>query len=156
MKGYKLWDSENKKIVLNRYVTFDEASLLKSTISQRVERMKTKDISQRVEVDATPPSPVGSVSANISPNVTPGGDHVAGLDAEQAEEDVELFEGIETKMNPQKWGVNKREYQVGELDKFKLKINVLHGNRDEEAHMTQPVGFIAVESTSVNLVSVDG
>ena len=28
MKGYKLWDPENKKIVLSRCATFDEASLL--------------------------------------------------------------------------------------------------------------------------------
>jgi len=33
LKGYKLWDSENKKIVLSRYITFDEASLLKSIVS---------------------------------------------------------------------------------------------------------------------------
>ena len=29
-----------------------------------------------------------------------GGDHVAGLDAEQVEEDVELIAAIGTKMNP--------------------------------------------------------
>ena len=34
MKGYKLWDPENKKIMLSKHVTFDETSLLKSTISQ--------------------------------------------------------------------------------------------------------------------------
>ena len=34
IKGYKLWDLENKKIVLSQHVTFDETSLLKSTISQ--------------------------------------------------------------------------------------------------------------------------
>jgi len=45
MKGYKLWDPENKKIVLNKHVTFDETLLLKSTISLQVERMKTKDVS---------------------------------------------------------------------------------------------------------------
>ena len=66
MKGYKLWDPENKKIVLSRYVTFDEASLMKSTVSQQVERMKTKDVLQPVHVDATPPSPVVSVSVGIS------------------------------------------------------------------------------------------
>ena len=38
-----------------------------------------------MEVDATPPSPVGSVSVKISPDVTPGGDHVAALDVEQVE-----------------------------------------------------------------------
>ena len=46
MKGYKLWDPENKKIVLSQHVTFDETLLLKSTVSQQVERMKTKDVSQ--------------------------------------------------------------------------------------------------------------
>ena len=51
MKGYKLWNSKSKKIVLSKHVTFDETSLLKSTISQQVERLKTKDVSQRVEVD---------------------------------------------------------------------------------------------------------
>ena len=36
MKGYKIWDLENKKIVLSKYVTFNETLLLKSTISQQV------------------------------------------------------------------------------------------------------------------------
>ena len=44
--------------------------------------MKTKEVSQRVAIDATPPSPVDSVSVNTSPDVTPGGDHVASFDAE--------------------------------------------------------------------------
>ena len=34
MKGYRLWDPENKKIVLSRHFTFDETSVLKSTVSQ--------------------------------------------------------------------------------------------------------------------------
>ena len=38
-----------------------------------------------MEVDATPPSPVGSVSVRTSPDVTPGGDHVASFDAEQVD-----------------------------------------------------------------------
>ena len=33
MKGYKLRNPENKKIVLSKHVTFNENSLLKSTIS---------------------------------------------------------------------------------------------------------------------------
>ena len=70
LKGYKLWDSENKKIMLSRYVTFNEASLLNSTVSQQVERMKTKGVSQWVEVDATPLSPVGLVLVGISQDLT--------------------------------------------------------------------------------------
>ena len=86
MKGYKLWDSENKKIILSKHVTFDKTSLLKYVVSQQVKRLKTKDVSQRVEVEATPPLPVGSVSVRTSPDVTLGGDHVANFDAEQVED----------------------------------------------------------------------
>ena len=53
MKGYQIWDPENKRIVLSKHVTFDETLLLKSTVSQQVKMMKTKDVLQRVEVDAT-------------------------------------------------------------------------------------------------------
>ena len=56
--------------MLSKHVTFDETSLLKSTIYQQVERFKTMDVSQRVEVDATPPPPIGSVSVKTSPEVT--------------------------------------------------------------------------------------
>ena len=80
MKGYRLWDPENKKIVLSQHVTFDETSLLKSIVSQQVERTKTIDVTQRVEVDATPSSLLDSVSVRTSPDVTPGGDHVASFD----------------------------------------------------------------------------
>jgi len=71
-----------------------------------VERFKTKDVLQRVEVDATPPPPVGSVSVRTSLDVTPGGDHVASFDAEQVkdiDENIELFAAIGTKINPRKW-----------------------------------------------------
>ena len=37
-----------------------------------MERLKTKDVSQRVDVDVTPPPPVGSVSVRTLPDVTPG------------------------------------------------------------------------------------
>ena len=101
MKGYKLWDLENKKIVLSKHVMFDETSLLKSTISQQVERMKTKDVSQRVEVDATPPPPIGSVQVRTLLDVIPAKDHVASFDVEQVEdidENVELIAAIGTKI----------------------------------------------------------
>ena len=88
---------------MSQHVTFDETSLLKSTISQQVERTKTKDVLQQVEIDATPLPPIGLVSVKISPNVTPRRDHVAGLDTKQVEnidEDVELLAAIGTKINP--------------------------------------------------------
>ena len=33
VKGYKIWDPKDKKFILSTYVTFDEASMLKPTIS---------------------------------------------------------------------------------------------------------------------------
>ena len=63
-----------------------------------MERTKTKEVSQRVEVDATPSSPVGSVSVRISLDVTPGEDRVSILDAEQ----VDLIVVKRTKLNSRK------------------------------------------------------
>jgi len=40
--------------------------------------MKIKYVSQWVEIDVTLPSPIGSILVEILPDVTPGGDHVAG------------------------------------------------------------------------------
>ena len=77
-----------------------------------MERTKTNEVSQRVEVDAIPPSPVGSVSVDISPDVTPGEDCIAVLDAEQ----VELILAEGTEKSPQKWVIKKSGSQVSELD----------------------------------------
>ena len=68
--------------MLSNYVTFDEVSLLKSIVSHHVERMKTKYVSQQMEVYATPLPPAGSVSFGISPDMTLGEDHIAVLDVE--------------------------------------------------------------------------
>ena len=68
-----------------------------------MERTKIKDVSQGVEIDASPPPSVNSVSVRTSPDVTPGGDHVASFDVEHVEnidENVELFAAIETKIKP--------------------------------------------------------
>jgi len=100
---------------------------------------ETKDVPQRVKVDATPPPPVGSVS-----DVTPGGD-IARFDAEQVkdiDEDIKLFVTIGTKINPRKW-VKKYEFQVVERDKLKLKAVVFHDGIGKEVRMTQPVQFVA-------------
>ena len=77
VKGYKIWDPKDKKFILSRDITFDEASILKSTISKQVEFEKSKRISQQVESDATSPSLEKSVSLKIIPTVTLGSDHVA-------------------------------------------------------------------------------
>jgi len=144
-----LWDPENRKIVVSQHVTFDESSVLKFTVSQQVERTKTKKVSQQVEVDATPPSLVGSVSVRTLLNVTPGGDYVVSFDTEQVEnidENVELFAAIRTKIKPRKW-VKKHEFQVSDRDKLKLKAVALH-EASKEIHMTQPSRFTAEESVT--------
>ncbi|KAH9751460.1 hypothetical protein KPL71_014309 [Citrus sinensis] len=71
VKGFKLWDLEDKKLVCSRDVTFDEVSMMKVSSSQQVEN-KTKDVLQRVEFDATPYVPVSSTSEKGSTiEVTP-------------------------------------------------------------------------------------
>ena len=107
-----------------------------------MEGTTSKDVSRRVEINATPPPSVGSVSVRTSPNVTPGGDHVASSYAKQVEdidENIELFATVRTKIKPRKW-VKKHESQVGDRDK---KVVVLRDG-SKEVHMTQPVRF-AVE-----------
>jgi len=45
--------------------------------------------------------------------------------------------------------VKKRGSQVGELNQLKLKIIVLHDDRDDEIYMTQSVSFVAADLVSV-------
>ena len=102
-----------------------------------------------MEVDATPPSPVGSVSVRTSPDVTPDGDHVASFDAElveDIEEHVKLFAAIGTKIKPRKW-VKKHESQVGDRGKLKLEVVILHEG-SKEVHMTQSGWFAAEDSVT--------
>ena len=128
-KGYKLWDTNDKMFVLSRFVTFDEPSMLRPN-SQQVEGMKTKEVSQQVEDDATPRSLVDSISVEIVLDVTLGGDHVAILDAKHVEEKVDLIAVRRTKKNQQKWVVKKHGSQFSKLNQLKLKTVVLHDNRD--------------------------
>ena len=65
MKGHKLGDPEKKKIVLSKYVTFNETSLLKFTISQLIESLKIKYVSQPMEVNTTSPPPVSYISKDF-------------------------------------------------------------------------------------------
>ena len=56
-----------------------------------------------MEVDATPPSPVGLVSVKASPEVTLGEDQVVSFDVEQVDDidkNVKLFTDIRTKIKP--------------------------------------------------------
>ena len=62
-------------------------------------------------------------------------------------EQVELIVAKGTKLNPRKWA-KKRESQIDELDKLKLKV-VLHDGIGKEVHMTQSVGSITADSISV-------
>jgi len=41
VKGYKVWDPKDKKIILSRDVTFDKASMVKLTDSHQVKSEKT-------------------------------------------------------------------------------------------------------------------
>ena len=47
VKGYKLWDFGNQKIILSRDVTFDEFFMVKILSSQQVESNETKGILQQ-------------------------------------------------------------------------------------------------------------
>jgi len=83
--------------------------------------------------------------------VTLSGDHVANLNVGYVEENVvDLIASRRIKKNPQKWVVKKCRSQVSELDQLKLKIVILHDNRDEEIHMTQLVRFVAADLVLVD------
>ena len=108
-----------------------------------------------MEVDATLPSPVGSESVKTSPDVKPGGDHVAKVDTEQVEdidENIELFATIGTKIKPRK-SMKKHESQACDRDKLKLKVVVLHDG-SEEVHMTQRIGSLL--KIQVQVLELDG
>jgi len=47
IKDYKIWDPKNKKFILSRDVTFDEALVVKTTNSQQVESEKPKEYCSR-------------------------------------------------------------------------------------------------------------
>ena len=91
VKGYKIWDPKDKKFVLSRDVTFDEASMLKPKISQQVEIIKTKEVLQQVKNDANPLSLESSASVRIIPKVTQGNDQAddeVDADDEEGQEQV--------------------------------------------------------------------
>ncbi|KAH9688249.1 Integrase catalytic domain-containing protein [Citrus sinensis] len=145
VKGFKLWNLEDKKFVCSRDVTFDETSMMKASSSQQVEN-KTKEVLQRVEFDATPYVPVSSTSKNGSTiEVTT-----------RVEEEVRLVakgfaqkEGIDYNdvLSPVVKHTSIRillalvaEYEL-ELAQLDVKTTFLHGDLEEKIYMTQPCGF---------------
>jgi len=86
VKGYKIWDAKDKKFILSRDVTFDEALMVKPILSQHVKSEKTKGISQQVENEATSSSLDRTISLEITPAVTQDSDHVADQDADNDED----------------------------------------------------------------------
>ena len=87
----KFWDPKDKKIILSRDVTFDEASIVKSMNSQQMESEKTNRISQQVESESTPPSPDSSMSFEITPKVIQDDDHVADKGADDDEDQGQVM-----------------------------------------------------------------
>ncbi|KAH9782763.1 retrovirus-related pol polyprotein from transposon TNT 1-94-like protein [Citrus sinensis] len=90
VKGFKLWDLEDKKFVCSKDVTFDEVSMMKASSSQQVEN-KTTEVLQRVEFDVTPYVPVSSTSKNDSTmEVTPRVEEdIVSSDVPQNEETID-------------------------------------------------------------------
>ena len=76
VKGFKLWDPRDKKIVISRDVTFDEAYMMRPRAPQQVEGDQTGEISQQVEDDVTPLTPESTVSIEAPTEVTLGGDEM--------------------------------------------------------------------------------
>ncbi|XP_020271638.1 uncharacterized protein LOC109846802 [Asparagus officinalis] len=74
VKGFKLWDPEDKKIIISRDVTFDEAHMMRPQIPQQVEECQISGISQQVEDDVTLQTSDSSVSIKAPTKVTLGGD----------------------------------------------------------------------------------
>ena len=95
VKDYKIWDSKDKKIILSRDVTFNEALMMKPMDSQWVESEKTYRISQQVESDATPLPLDKALLFEITPKVTQGGDHVTDEDADIDEDQGSIIGDVQ-------------------------------------------------------------
>lgn len=59
IKGFKFWNLKDKKLMYSKNITFDEASMLKSSSSHHMKN-KTNETLQRLEFDVTLYIPVSS------------------------------------------------------------------------------------------------
>ena len=92
VKGFKLYDQDERKILISRDVTFDEASMLKTRDSKQVESsIGTTGMQQKLEFDATPFVPQSTSTFTQDPDP----DTVQEISTDDAqieveEEDVEV------------------------------------------------------------------
>ncbi|KAH9733955.1 Integrase catalytic domain-containing protein [Citrus sinensis] len=145
VKGFKLWDLEDKKFVCSRDVTFDEASMMKASSSQQVEN-KTKEVLQWVEFDATLYVPVSSTSKKGSTmEVTLRVEEEARLVAKgfAQKEGIdynEVFSPVVKHTSIRILLALVAEYEL-ELTQLDVKTAYLHGDLEEKIYMIQPCGF---------------
>ncbi|KAH9716238.1 Integrase catalytic domain-containing protein [Citrus sinensis] len=126
VKGFKLWDLEDKKFVCSRDVTFDEASLMKASSSQQVQNKTTEQGSPN---QTTPRYKARLVAKDFAQK--------EGIDYNEVFSPVVKHTSIRILLAL----VAEYELELAQLD---VKTTFLHGDLEEEIYMIQPCGFRVV------------